>query len=98
MPYLAVKRSYIGFNTEVARKLVHSEGDFEVVELVCDLREEDADLLIKVIGSKEFTLKEITDHKREIPEVVERVLSALRSEGIKDEDTLFILKSMASSL
>ncbi|MCD6157022.1 MAG: hypothetical protein J7J75_03110 [Euryarchaeota archaeon] len=98
MPYLAVKRSYIGFNTEVARKLVHSEGDFEVVELVCDLREEDADLLIKVIGSKEFTLKEITDHKREIPEVVERVLSALRSEEIGDEDTLFILKSMASSL
>jgi|GEM_PF-2100183 len=97
MPYLAVKRSYIGFNTKVARKLVHTEGDFEVVELVCDLKDEDADLLIKVIGSREFTLKEITEHKCEIPEVVERILSALRSEDIGDEDTLFILESIASS-
>ncbi|NJE46607.1 hypothetical protein E3E35_04075 [Thermococcus sp. GR7] len=56
MPWMLVKSSYIGFKTYLAGALSHTEGDFEVEEVLGEISLQTAHLLRKSLGRSYFTL------------------------------------------
>jgi len=86
-----VKRSYIGFKADISKKLMHIEGDFEINEILMELDESTKSMLVKSLGSREFTLEDIKKKDENLSEALRRVYDIAKARKVGDMDVLLIV-------
>ncbi|ALM75667.1 hypothetical protein [Thermococcus barophilus] len=59
MPYQLVKSSYIGFKSELGRRLAHIDGDFLISEVIGKVSDDAGQLIIRSLKRSYFTLDDL---------------------------------------